>query len=188
MLRAFGDKTPQVDPTAWVADNAAIVGDVVIGAEASIWFGTVVRADVERIRIGAATNIQDNATVHVTRDRWATILGTGVTVGHAAVLHGCTVGDHCLIGIGAVLLDGVVVEDECLIAAGTLIPPGTRVPARSLMMGRPARRVRDITADEFAQLHELAAHYVAHAARYRAQSAPPPLAAGRGTPGAGERR
>ncbi|MFN8543457.1 MAG: gamma carbonic anhydrase family protein [Candidatus Binatia bacterium] len=167
MILPYRDKTPAVAATAWVAPTATVIGDVVIGAEASIWFGTVLRGDVERIRVGARTNIQDNCTVHVTRGRWPAILGTGVTVGHAAVVHGCTVGDYCLVGIGAVLLDGVVVEDECLVAAGALLTPGTHVPARSLVMGQPARRVREITADEYAHLHELAEHYVAHAATYR---------------------
>lgn len=166
-VRSFGDRSPVVDASAWVAETATVIGDVVIGAEASVWFGAVLRADVERIRVGAATNIQDNATVHVTRGRWPTILGTGVTVGHAAVLHGCSVGDYCLVGIGALLLDGVRVGDECLIAAGSLLTPGFEAPARSLVMGRPAKVVRAITPDEFAHLHDLARHYVAHAARYR---------------------
>src|SRR2546428_6765767 len=101
-----------------------------------------VRGDVERVRIGACTNIQDNATLHVTRGRWPTLVGEGVTVGHAAVLHGCTVGDHCLVGIGAIILDGAVIEAECLVGAGALVTPGVRMLPRSLVLGSPARPVR----------------------------------------------
>src|SRR5690242_14288856 len=108
MIVRFGEHTPQIDGSAFVVDSAVIVGDAVIGAEASVWFNTVLRGDVEKIRIGARTNVQDNATVHVTRERWATIVGDDVTVGHGAILHGCTVGNRCLVGMGAILLDGVV--------------------------------------------------------------------------------
>jgi carbonic anhydrase/acetyltransferase-like protein (isoleucine patch superfamily) len=168
MITALGDRVPAVDPTAFVVDTAVVIGDVTIGPEASLWFHAVVRGDVERVRIGARTNIQDNATVHVTRGRWPTSVGEGVTVGHAAVLHGCAVGDHCLIGIGAIILDGAAVEDECLVGAGSLLTPGTRIPPRSLVLGSPARRVRELSADEVARLHASAAGYLEHAHRYRA--------------------
>jgi gamma-carbonic anhydrase len=158
-----------VDASAFVVASAVVVGDVVVGASASVWFNAVVRGDVERIRIGARTNVQDNATVHVTRERWATILGDDVTVGHGAILHGCTVGNRCLVGMGAILLDGVVVEDECIVAAGALLAPGTRVVSRSLMVGSPAKRVRALRDDELAWIGRSAAGYVAHAAAYRAQ-------------------
>lgn len=168
MIAAFGTRVPAVDPSAYVVDAAVVVGDVVIGAEASVWFHAVVRGDVERVRIGPRTNVQDNATVHVTRDRWPTLVGADVTVGHGAVLHGCTVGDHCLVGIGAVVLDGAVIARECLVGAGAVVTPGTHVPPRSLVLGTPARRVRDLTADEIAHLHRSAAGYVEHARAYRA--------------------
>jgi carbonic anhydrase/acetyltransferase-like protein (isoleucine patch superfamily) len=168
MITALGDRVPAVDPTAFVVDTAVVIGDVTIGPEASLWFHAVVRGDVERVRIGACTNIQDNATVHVTRGRWPTIVGEGVTVGHAAVLHGCTVGDHCLIGIGAIILDGAAVEDECLVGAGSLLTPGTHIPPRSLVLGSPARRVRELSADEVGRLHASAAGYLEHVRRYRA--------------------
>jgi carbonic anhydrase/acetyltransferase-like protein (isoleucine patch superfamily) len=167
VIAALGDRRPLVDPTAWVADSAAVVGDVVVGPETSLWFHAVVRGDVERVRIGARTNVQDNATVHVTRDQWPTIVGDGVTVGHNAVLHGCTVGAHCLIGIGAIVLDGAVLEDECLIGAGAVVTPGTQVPSRSLVLGQPARVVRPLSADEIAHLHRSAAGYVERLALYR---------------------
>lgn len=169
MIAPFGDHVPAIDPTAYVPDSAVVIGDVVIGAEASLWFHTVVRGDINRIRIGARSNVQDHAVLHVVRDQWATILGTGVTVGHAAVLHGCTVGDHCLIGIKAVVLDGATIGDESLVGAGALVVPGTRIPPRSLVLGSPAKRVRDLSGDEVARLHGLATVYVEYAARYRAQ-------------------
>jgi len=169
MIAAFGTRQPRVDPGAFVADSAIVIGDVVVGAGASLWFHAVVRGDVERVRIGAGTNVQDHATVHVARDRWPTLVGDGVTIGHGAILHGCTVGDHCLVGIGAIVLDGAVLEAECLVGAGALVTPGTRVPARSLVLGSPATRRRALTDDEVAHLHRSAADYVAHAAAYRAQ-------------------
>lgn len=168
MIASFGARAPAVDPSAFVVDSAVIIGDVVIGAEASLWFHAVVRGDVERVRIGARTNVQDNATVHVTTGRWPTLLGEGVTVGHAAVLHGCTIGDHCVVGIGAIVLDGAVVERESLIGAGALVTPRTAIPPRSLVLGSPARRVRELNGEEIARLHGSAANYVEHARAYRA--------------------
>ena len=169
MIAPFGDKTPLVDPTAYVPDSAIVIGDVVLGAEASLWFHTVVRGDIHPIRIGARSNLQDHVVVHVVGGRWATVVGTGVTVGHAAVLHGCTVGDHCLVGIRATVMDGVVVGDESLVGAGALVTPGTQIPPRSLVLGSPAKRVRELSGDEIAWVHGLAASYVEYAARYRGQ-------------------
>ncbi len=167
MIASLGERRPEIHASAFVVDSAIVIGDVVLAADASIWFHAVVRGDVERIRIGARSNIQDNATVHVTTDRWPTLIGEDVTVGHAAVLHGCSVGDHCLIGIGAILLDGVVVGDECLVGAGSVVTPGTQVPPRSLVLGSPAKRVRGLSADEIARLHRSASNYVQHARTYR---------------------
>jgi carbonic anhydrase/acetyltransferase-like protein (isoleucine patch superfamily) len=167
MIAPLGERRPQIDPSAFVVESAIIVGDVRLAADTSVWFHAVVRGDVERIRIGARSNIQDNATVHVTTDRWPTIVGEGVTVGHAAVLHGCTIGDHCLIGIGAIVLDGVVVGEECLVGAGAVVTPGTQLPPRSLALGSPAKRVRELSADEVARLHQSASNYVRHARTYR---------------------
>ena len=167
MLITLPGATPQVDPTAYVHSSAVVIGDVHLGADSSAWFHTVIRGDVHPIRIGRRTNIQDNATVHVTRDRHATRIGDDVTVGHNAVLHGCTIGDRCLIGIAAVVLDRCVVGDECLIGAGALLTPGTIVPAGHLALGSPARVVRPITAAERRYLSDSAAGYVANARRYR---------------------
>ena len=168
VIAPLGDKRPQIDPSAYVVDSAIVVGDVVVGPEASLWFHAVVRGDVERVRIGPRTNIQDNATVHVTRDRWPTLVGEGVTVGHAAVLHGCTIGDHVLVGMGAIVLDGAEVAAECLVGAGALIAPRMTIPPRSLVLGSPARRVRELSAEEVERLYRSAAGYLEHARRYRA--------------------
>jgi carbonic anhydrase/acetyltransferase-like protein (isoleucine patch superfamily) len=167
VIAPFAGKTPEIHPSAWVVDSAVIIGDVALGADASVWFHAVVRGDVERIRIGARSNVQDNATVHVTGGRWATLVGDDVTIGHAAVVHGCTVGDRCLIGIGAIVLDGAAIGDDCLVGAGSLVTPGSAIPPRSLVLGAPAKRVRELTPEELAHLRQSAANYVAHARAYR---------------------
>ena len=169
MLISYQGRAPQIDLTAYVHQSAQLVGDVLIGAQSSVWFNVVIRGDVYPIRIGARTNIQDNSTVHVTGGRWETIVGDDVTVGHAVVLHGCRIGNRCLVGIGAIVLDGVEIADDCLIAAGSLITPGTKVPPETLVMGSPAKVVRSLHADELAHLKESAMNYVAHAASYRIQ-------------------
>jgi carbonic anhydrase/acetyltransferase-like protein (isoleucine patch superfamily) len=169
MIAPFGERHPLIDPSAWIAPSAVIVGDVAIGAEASVWFGAVVRGDVERIRIGARSNVQDHATIHVTTDRYGTVVGADVTVGHAAVLHGCTIDDQCLIGIGAIVLDGAHIGEQSLVGAGAVVTARTEIPARSLVLGTPARPVRPLTDDEIAGLAASAARYVAHAQRYRTQ-------------------
>jgi carbonic anhydrase/acetyltransferase-like protein (isoleucine patch superfamily) len=169
MIFPFDGKQPQLHPSAYVHRSAQVIGDVVIGADASLWPNVVVRGDVHGIRIGERSNIQDNSTVHVTRDRFATIIGREVTAGHNVVLHGCTVGNRCLIGIGAIVLDGVEVGDECLIGAGALLTPGTKIPARQLVLGSPAKVVRSLREDELAHLGRSAQNYVEQARRYRAQ-------------------
>jgi carbonic anhydrase/acetyltransferase-like protein (isoleucine patch superfamily) len=160
---------PTIDPTAYVQASARVIGDVHVGAEASVWFNAVVRGDVFHIRIGARTSIQDNATVHVTTGRHATLVGDDVTVGHNVVLHGCTIGNRCLIGIGAIVLDRCVVEDDCLIGAGALLTPGTIIPTGHVALGSPARVVRPLSDAERAHILASARGYVANAARYRAQ-------------------
>src|SRR5262249_48510579 len=161
MIAAFGDHRPQIDPTAYVADLAVVIGDVVIGPGSSLWFHTIVRADVHHVRIGARTNVQDNATIHVVRDRFPTLLGDGVTVGHNVVLHACTVQDGCLIGTGA------VIGAESLVGAGALVTPGPVVPPRSVVLGSPAKRVREVSAADLERLRTSAANYVDLARRYR---------------------
>ncbi len=169
MLLAYQGCMPRIDPSAYVQASAQIIGDVHIGAQSSVWFNVVVRGDVHHIRIGARTNIQDNSTLHVTRDRWPTEVGDEVTVGHAVILHGCRVGDRCLIGMGAIVMDGAEVGDDCLVAAGSLVTPGTKIPPGHLVLGRPAGAARPLRPDELAYLRQSAANYVEHAAGYREQ-------------------
>ncbi len=159
-------RRPFVGEAVYVAPNATIVGDVVLGAESSVWFGAVVRGDVFPIRIGKRSNIQDNAVLHVTNGKSATTLGDEVTVGHMALLHGCTIGNRCLVGMGSIVLDDAVVGDECVIAAGALVTPRMRIPPRSVVMGRPAKVVRAATNADLEQILEAASNYVAYSADY----------------------
>lgn len=160
MIKPFGDKHPKVDETAFVADDAVVIGDVEIGEDASVWFGSVVRGDVNYIRIGARTNIQDLTIVHVNSNTHSSVIEDEVTVGHRVVLHGCHVERGCLIGIGAILMDGVRVGAQSLVGAGSLLTPGTIVPPRSLVIGSPARVKREMTDDELAYLDKSWRNYV----------------------------
>jgi carbonic anhydrase/acetyltransferase-like protein (isoleucine patch superfamily) len=169
MLYSFDGKTPQVHSTAYVHASAQVIGDVILAEGASLWPNVVVRGDVHHIRIGARSNVQDNSTVHVTRERWPTIIGERVTAGHNVVLHGCTIGDLCLIGMGAIVLDGVEIGHQCLLGAGALVTPGTKIPPHQLVLGSPARVVRALRDDELEQLHRSAESYFERAQRYRAQ-------------------
>jgi len=169
MLITYNGTTPQVDPTAYVQQSAQIIGDVVIGAQSSVWFNVVIRGDVHFIRIGARTNIQDHSTLHVTTGTWPTLVGDDVTVGHGVILHGCRVGHRCLLGMGAIIMDGAEIGDDCLVAAGALVTPGTKIPSGHLVLGSPAQVSRPLRSDELARLQQSAANYAAHADRYRAQ-------------------
>jgi carbonic anhydrase/acetyltransferase-like protein (isoleucine patch superfamily) len=168
LIRAFGGKKPHIDPTAFVADNATIIGDVTLGARCSVWFGAVLRGDVFHIRVGEDTSIQDNSVIHVTHDQFATQVGSRVTVGHSVTLHGCTVGDSCIIGMGAILLDQSIIGDKCIVGAGALVTPGTKIPPGSLAVGSPARVKRPLTEDELAWLDASAHHYVELVQKYAA--------------------
>jgi carbonic anhydrase/acetyltransferase-like protein (isoleucine patch superfamily) len=143
------------------------VGDVEIGPDSSVWFGCVIRGDVHHVRIGARTNVQDGSVLHVTRDRFPTILADEVTVGHRAVVHGCRIADGALIGIGAIVLDGAEIGEEALVGAGAVVTLGTKVPAGALVVGTPARVVRTLAADERKLQRERALHYVALARAHR---------------------
>jgi carbonic anhydrase/acetyltransferase-like protein (isoleucine patch superfamily) len=167
MLFPYRGRAPQVDPSAYIQSTARVVGEVVIGAQSSLWFNVVVRGDVNVVRIGARTNVQDNSVIHVTRDRYPTRIGDDVTIGHRAVVHGCTVGNRCLIGIGAIVMDGAEIEDDCLIAAGSLVTPRTHIPAGHLALGHPAKPVRALRDDELEYLERSAANYVEYAVNYR---------------------
>jgi len=172
-IRPFAGKTPVIDPSAWVDPTALVIGDVTLGPDSSVWPMAVVRGDIHRIRIGRATNIQDGAVLHVAHDSrfipggHPLELGDGIIVGHQAVLHGCAIGDRCLIGIGARVLDGAHLESHTLIGAGALVPPGKRLPSGYLWVGAPVRQVRPLTDQEIEHIEYSAGYYVRLAARYR---------------------
>ena len=170
MILPYRDYQPQVGQGGWVAPNATLIGDVVLGEDVSLWYNTVVRGDVHAIRIGARTNIQDSTIVHITQhegearsseDGYPTIIGSEVTVGHRVILHGCTVGDLCLIGMGAILLDGAVIGRESIVAAGSVVTGGKVFPPRSLIMGAPAKVVREITDSQVEDFRASWQRYVA---------------------------
>ena len=148
MIRPFGGRTPQVDEAAFVAPSAVVIGDVAIGARSSIWYGAVLRGDVESIRIGSETNIQDNTVMHVDSSGFSTVVGDRVTVGHSVVLHGCRIGDNALIGIGSIVLNGAEVGEGAMVGAGSLVTPGTKIPPGMLAHGSPARVNRPLTDEE----------------------------------------
>ncbi|MCY1023200.1 gamma carbonic anhydrase family protein [Pyxidicoccus sp. MSG2] len=167
-LRPFRGVTPRVHPSCFVEDSAQVVGDVELGEDSSVWFNAVLRGDVNPIRIGKRTNIQDLTMVHVTSEQHPTHVGDDVTVGHRVILHGCIVGNRVLVGMGAILMDGVEVGDECIIGAGALLTPGTKVPPGSLVVGSPGKVKRPITDAEREFLQLSALHYVHLAAEHRA--------------------
>ncbi len=167
MIREFQGKRPMIHDTVFVADTADVIGDVEIGEHSSVWFQTVIRGDVNYIRIGRHTNIQDGTVIHVDRGGHPVEIADHVTLGHAVRLHGARVGPHCLIGIAAIVLNGAVIEEESIIAAGSLVAPGTHVPRRTLMMGSPARPKRTLTDADLAAIHRPADNYVKLKDQYR---------------------
>ena len=166
-LYAIGDAAPQLADLAWAAPSADLIGDVLLGRRASVWFGAVIRADNTPIIIGQDSNIQDGAIGH-SDPGFPLTIGARVTVGHQAILHGCTIADDCLVGMGARILNGAVLESECLVGAGALITEGKRFERGSLIVGAPARVVRKLTEQERQGLRISAAHYAEKAARYAA--------------------
>jgi gamma-carbonic anhydrase len=167
MIRRYRDWTPKVDAAAFVAENAVLIGNVEIGPRSGIWYNVVLRGDVHDIRIGADTNIQDGTVVHCTRGKFGTYIGSGVTVGHMAVLHGCTIEDGAFVGMKACVMDGAVVESGAMVAAGALVTPGKRVKKGELWSGSPAKLMRALRDDEIAFFAVSAKHYAAMAAEYR---------------------
>jgi gamma-carbonic anhydrase len=160
MLRAFRGVLPTVDPSAYVDPSAQVIGDVHIGPGSSVWMNAVIRGDVHWIRIGARTNVQDGTVVHVHSGAYSTTIGDEVTIGHGAIVHGCTIEDRCLIGMGAILLNGVMVGAESIVAAGSLLTEGFAVPPRSLVMGSPAKLRRSLADREVQSLRDDADRYV----------------------------
>ena len=172
MLRSFKNVAPTVDRSAYVDQSAQVIGDVHIGAESSVWMNVVIRGDVNHVRIGKRTNIQDLTMIHVMRETHPTVIGDEVTIGHSAVVHGATIEDRVLIGMGAVLLNGVHIESDCVIAAGTLLTEGTRIPARSLVMGRPGKVKRPLTDEEVAEIRWYSDNYVNYRLDYATETRP----------------
>jgi len=160
MIFPFKDKKPAIDSSALIIESAQIIGDVVIGEESSVWFNAVVRGDVNYIRIGKRTNIQDGCVLHVARRTLPLIIGDEVTVGHNVTLHACTIGSRCLIGMGAIIMDDAKVGDESIVAAGSLVTSGTVIPPGSMVMGAPAKVKRPLTDEEKRGIREAANHYV----------------------------
>lgn len=167
MIRPFKSTWPVIDPSAYVDVSAQVIGDVTLGPESSVWMNVVIRGDVHRIRIGARTNIQDLTLIHVMRDTFPTTIGDEVTVGHSAVIHGTTIEDRVLIGMGAVLLNGVHIGHDSIVAAGTLLTEGTVIPPRSLVMGRPGKVKRALTDEDVAEIRWYADNYVRYRLEYQ---------------------
>jgi carbonic anhydrase/acetyltransferase-like protein (isoleucine patch superfamily) len=162
IVRGYEGKEPRFGQRVFVAENAAIIGDVELGDDVSIWYSATLRGDINAIRIGARANVQDNCTIHVTHLEWPTIVGEDVTIGHGAIVHGCTVHRGALIGMGSRVLDGAVIGESALVGAGALVPEGMQVPPRVLVVGVPARVKRPLTPEELERLDQSWRHYVGY--------------------------
>jgi carbonic anhydrase/acetyltransferase-like protein (isoleucine patch superfamily) len=162
-IRPYRGKLPVIQPSAFIDETAQVIGDVVIGAESSVWMHTVIRGDVHYIRIGDRSNVQDGTIVHVQHDTHPTIIGNDVTIGHGAIVHGCTIHDRVLVGMGAIILNGAEVGEDCIIAAGTLVTEGAVIPPWSMVMGSPGKVRRPLTDADVAMILDFSGNYV----RYR---------------------
>ena len=167
IIRPYGGVSPAIAEDAFIAETAVVIGDVEIGPRSSLWFGTVIRGDVNKVRIGADTNIQDGCVVHVAHKTFATFIGDRITIGHVALIHACRLEDDCFVGMKACVMDGAVVESGAMVAAGALVTPGRRVRAGELWSGVPAKPLRKLGAAEMAGFKESAEHYARLAAEYR---------------------
>ena len=169
MIRSYRGRMPSIAASAYIAPEAVVIGDVVIGEHSSVWPCTVIRGDVNWIRIGARTNIQDGSVLHVMRDEYPLILGDNVTIGHGCVLHGCTIESRCLIGMGSIVLNGAKIGAGSIVAAGTLVPEGIQVPPGSLFMGHPGKFRRHLTQQDQDSIDAYAARYVEYKEIYKAE-------------------
>lgn len=167
MIYEFLKKSPFFDETVFIAPSADIIGDVELGSDSSVWFNTTIRGDVNYIRIGERTNIQDNASIHVMNQTGPTVIGNDVTIGHNAMVHGCTIRDRVLVGIHATILDEAIIPSDVIIAAGTLVPPGKELESGYLYMGSPAKKSRKLTNEEIASIKQSAQNYVKYQRTYR---------------------
>ncbi len=166
MIHPYLDKTPIIHPTVFLAEGSQIIGDVEIGEQSSVWFNAVIRGDVNYIRIGARTNIQDGCIFHVSRKTYPLIVGDDVTVGHNVTLHACNIGHRCLIGMGATVMDGTEVGEDSIVGAGALVTAKTKIPPRSLVLGSPAKVKRELTDNEVISIKESANHYIEDVKNY----------------------
>ncbi len=167
MLMAYKGVSPRLHEKVFVEESAMVIGDVEIGEQSSVWFNAVIRGDVNYIRIGKRTNVQDNSTLHVTKDIFPLIIGSDVTIGHSVILHGCAVRDRCLIGMGSIILDNADIGDDSIIGAGALVTEGMKVPAGSLVLGVPGKIVRPLRAEEIARIAKSALNYIEYAKNYK---------------------
>lgn len=167
MLRPYRGRLPVVHPTAWVDESAQVIGHVDIGADSGVWMNVVMRGDVNTITVGQRTNVQDGTVVHVMHKTHPTVIGDDVTIGHGAIVHGCTIGDRVLIGMGAIILNGATVGTDSIIAAGTLLAEGVVIPPRSMVMGSPGKVRRTLTDADVASILDYANHYVKYKEDYR---------------------
>ena len=163
--------TPKIEKSAWLAENAVVIGDVEIGAKSTIWYNVVLRGDVHSIKIGKETNVQDGTVIHGTYEEHGTTLHDRVTIGHQVMLHGCTVHSGSLIGMGTIVMDAAVIGEHCLVGAGSLVTEGSIFPPRSLILGRPAKVKRALTDEEVANLEKSADHYLMYASWYQEPNA-----------------
>lgn len=169
MLRSYKGRMPQIAKSAYIDAQCTVIGDVTIGEDSSVWPGAVIRGDVNWIRIGARSNVQDGSVLHVMRDEWPLVLGDNVTIGHGCVLHGCTIESRCLIGMGSIILNGAKIGAGSIVAAGTLVPEGTQVPPGSLFMGHPGKFRRALTDEDQQSIDRYAARYVEYKETYKSE-------------------
>lgn len=172
MIKKFGDKKPEIHPSVFIAEDATIIGDVVIGENSSIWYGVTIRGDINKIKIGRNTNIQDHTVIHVDRkvegtEKGMTIIGDGVTIGHRALLHACKIGNNCLIGMGAIILSGAEIGEGSIIGAGALVKENQKIPPKSLVVGLPAVVKGTISDEKLNLIVESAKHYMDLAYQYK---------------------
>lgn len=167
MITEFLGKSPTIHKTAYIAPGADIIGDVTIGKESSVWFNVTIRGDVNKITIGTQSNIQDNVCIHVMNQTGPTIIGDEVTIGHGAVIHGCTIKERVLIGINATVLDKAVIESDTIIAAGTLVPPNKTLESGYLYMGSPAKAVRKLSEEEIISIKKYSQNYIKYSRAYQ---------------------
>ena len=170
MIKSFQDNVPRLGQNVYIAETATVIGDVTLGDNVNIWFGTVLRGDMHFIRVGSCSNIQDNVVVHVTTTVSPTHIGSGVTIGHGAIIHGCTIEEKCMIGMGAIVMDDVVIGTGSLVGAGALVPPNMQVPPKSLVVGVPGKVLREVTDEEYTMIIERPQEYIDLSAIYLSET------------------